>query len=113
CGIYTGKKVNKFEKCSLTPSKSSEVSCPSIGESPMSIECRVTDIIPMGSHDMFLADIAAVTVDSSLLDENGRLCLERAKLAAFAHGEYFALGRKLGEFGFSAKKSKGHGRKKK
>ncbi len=104
CGIYTGKKVNKFEKCSLTAEPSSVVSCPSIAESPMSIECRVTDIIPMGSHDMFLADIVAVTVDESLMNEDGKLCLDRASLAAFAHGEYFALGKKLGYFGFSTKK---------
>lgn len=105
CGIYTGKKVDKFEKCSLTREKSSVVSCPSIGESPLSIECKVTDIIPMESHDMFLADIVAVNVDESLLDKDGKLCLERAHLAAFAHGEYFALGKKLGYFGFSTKKS--------
>ncbi len=112
CGIYTGKKVNKFEKCGLTPADSTEVSCPSIAESPMSIECRVTDIIPMGSHDMFLADVVAVTVDDSLMDESGKLCLEKAHLAAFAHGEYFALGKKLGYFGFSTKKpaSKKHAR---
>ena len=105
CGIYTGKKVDKFEKCSLTREESSVVSCPSIGESPLSIECKVTDIIPMESHDMFLADIVAVNVDESLLDQDGKLCLERAHLAAFAHGEYFALGKKLGYFGFSTKKS--------
>lgn len=114
CGIYTGKKVDKFEKCSLTRSKSSVVSCPSIAESPMSIECRVTQVIEMGSHDMFLADIVAVTVDESLFDKDGKLCLDRARLAAFAHGEYFALGRKLGYFGFSTKKNgaKRHGNKK-
>ena len=112
CGVYTGKKVDKFEKCSLTREESSVVSCPSIGESPLSIECKVTDIIPMESHDMFLADIVAVNVDESLLDKDGKLCLERAHLAAFAHGEYFALGKKLGYFGFSTKKSnaKKHGK---
>ena len=104
CGIYTGAKVNKFEKCRLTAEKASEVECPIIAESPLSIECRVTDIIPMGTHDMFLADIVAVDVDESIIDEKGKLRLDKAKLAAFAHGEYYELGRKLGEFGFSARK---------
>ncbi|MBE6538458.1 MAG: flavin reductase family protein [Ruminococcaceae bacterium] len=105
CGIYTGKKVDKFEKCKLTREKSTVVSCPSIAESPFSIECKVTEVVPMESHDMFLADIVAVNVDESLLDEKGKICLEKAHLAAFAHGEYFALGKKLGTFGFSTKKS--------
>lgn len=104
CGIYTGAKVNKFEKCRLTAEKASEVDCPIIAESPLSIECRVTDIIPMGTHDMFLADIVAVDVDEIIIDEKGKLRLDKAKLAAFAHGEYYELGRKLGEFGFSARK---------
>ena len=104
CGIYTGAKVNKFEKCRLTAEKASEVDGPIIAESPLSIECRVTDIIPMGTHDMFLADIVAVDVDESIIDEKGKLRLDKAKLAAFAHGEYYELGRKLGEFGFSARK---------
>lgn len=104
CGIYTGAKVNKFEKCRLTAEKASEVDCPIIAESPLSIECRVMDIIPMGTHDMFLADIVAVDVDESIIDEKGKLRLDKAKLAAFAHGEYYELGRKLGEFGFSARK---------
>ena len=106
CGIYTGKKVDKFEKCKLTRGGASSVSCPTIEESPMSIECRVTDVIEMESHDMFLADIVGISVDESLLDKNGRLCLSRAGLCAFAHGEYFSLGKKLGDFGFSAAKKK-------
>lgn len=104
CGIYTGAKVNKFERCHLTPAPATAVSCPMIAQSPLSLECRVTDIIPLGSHDMFLADILHVHVDETLLDEQGKLHLERAHLAAFAHGEYFELGRKIGTFGFSAAK---------
>ena len=106
CGVYTGAKVNKFEKCSLTPSPSEEVSCPSIAESPLCLECRVTDIIPLGTHDMFLADIVSVSVDESLIDDKGALHLDNAHLAAFAHGEYFELGKKIGSFGFSVKKVK-------
>lgn len=106
CGIYTGAKVNKFEKCGLTMEKASEVACPLIAESPLSLECKVTDVIELGSHHMFLADIVAVDVDEKLINKDGKLCLEKAGLAAFAHGEYFALGEKAGYFGFSVKKKK-------
>ena len=106
CGIYTGAKVNKFEKCDLHKEKASEISCPLIAESPLSLECKVTEMIPLGTHDMFLADIVAVDVDEGLLDKEGKLRLDKAGLAAFAHGEYFALGEKLGTFGFSVKKKK-------
>lgn len=104
CGVYTGAKVDKFSKCGLTKEQASEVACPLIAESPLSLECRVTDIIELGSHNMFLADIVAIDVDDSLLDQKGKLCLEKAHLAAYAHGEYFELGKKIGYFGFSADK---------
>jgi len=104
CGIYTGAKVDKFAKCGLHKEMASEVSCPVIAESPLSLECRVTDVIELGTHHMFLADIVAVDVDDSLLDSKGKLCLEKAGLAAYAHGEYFELGKKIGYFGFSADK---------
>ena len=106
CGIYTGAKVDKFAKCGFTKEEASEVACPIIAESPLSLECRVTDVIELGSHHMFLADILAVDVDDSLLDSAGKLHLEKAGLAAFAHGEYFELGKKIGKFGFSAQKKK-------
>ena len=106
CGIYTGKKVNKFDRCKLHKQKASMLDCPMIEESPLSLECRVSDIIPLGSHDMFIADIVAVNVDDALLDKDGKLCLDKARLAAFAHGEYFELGKKIGNFGFSVKKKK-------
>lgn len=113
CGIYTGAKVDKFEKCGLTKTVASQVGAPLIEECPLALECRVTDIIPLGSHDMFLADIVAVDVDESLLGGDGKLHLEKAGLAAFAHGEYFELGRKIGNFGFSVKKKKKNYNKKK
>ena len=72
CGIYTGAKVNKFEKCDLHKEKASEISCPLIAESPLSLECKVTEMIPLGTHDMFLADIVAVDVDEGLLDKEGK-----------------------------------------
>ena len=106
CGIYTGAKVDKFEKCHLTRLQSKEVGAPTIAECKLSLECRVTDVVPLGTHDMFVADIVAVSVDESLLDSDGRLCLEKADLLAYAHGEYFSLGESLGKFGFSAVKKK-------
>ena len=113
CGIYTGAKVDKFAKCSLHKEEAQAVSCPVIAECPMSLECKVTDVISLGSHDMFLADIVAVDVDEELIDKNGKLDLSRAGLAAFAHGEYFELGKRIGKFGFSAvKKKKGNAKKK-
>ncbi len=111
CGMYTGAKINKFEKCGLTPEAGVAVSCPSIAECPMSLECRVTQVLPLGTHDLFLADIVGVNVDESLLDENGKLCADRAHPVAFLHGEYFGLGKKLGKFGFSAVKKKHEGKR--
>ena len=106
CGIYTGAKVDKFEKCGFDKEEASEVSCPVIAQSPLSLECKVTEVIELGSHHMFLADIVAVDVDEKLVDAKGKLHLDRAHLAAFAHGEYFELGRKIGYFGFSADKKR-------
>lgn len=106
CGMYTGAKVNKFEKCNLTPVEAEEVAAPMIGECPVSLCCRVSDVVPLGSHDMFLADILAVYVEDRLLDENGKIHLEKADLCAYAHGDYYALGKILGHFGFSAAKKK-------
>ena len=106
CGTYTGKKVDKFKKCNLTKLEADEVSAPLIAEAPLSLCCRVTNVLPQGSHDMFLADVVAVYADDTLLDDKGKLHMERAGLCAYAHGEYFALGRRIGSFGFSAKKKK-------
>lgn len=105
-GIHTGKKIDKFKKSGLTKEAAENVACPIIGESPLSLECRVTDIVPLGTHDMFIADILSVDVDEELIDKSGKLHLERAGLAAFAHGEYYELGRRLGKFGFSVAKKK-------
>lgn len=109
CGIYTGKKVDKFKNCGLEKLPASELSCPIIGQSPLTLECRVKEIIPLGTHDMFLADIVAVDVDEAIVDENGKLHLDRAGLSAYMHGEYYSLGEKLGKFGFSTDKPKRKG----
>ena len=107
CGVHTGAKVDKFARCNLHTEVASQVAAPLLSESPLALECRVTDMIPLGTHHMFLADIVAVDVDERLLDERGKLHLERAHLAAFAHGEYFELGKRLGAFGFSVRKKSG------
>ena len=106
CGMLTGAKVDKFKKFGLEKQQASEVGCPLVGQSPLSLECRVTDVIELGSHHMFLADVVAVDVEEDLIDPNGKLRLDKANLAAFAHGEYFALGKKIGDFGFSVRKKK-------
>lgn len=111
CGVRSGREINKFEACRLTCEKASVVAAPMVAESPVSLECRVTQIIPLGSHDMFLAEIIAVHVSETLIDDTGKLHLDKASLAAYSHGEYFALGKKIGSFGYSVKKKKGLPRK--
>lgn len=111
CGVRSGRDLNKFEKCGVTPIPSTAVSAPTLAESPLSIECKVFEVMELGSHHMFLLDVVAVTADEKLMDQNGRLCLEKSGLAAYAHGEYFALGKKLGDFGFSVRKKKKHPQK--
>lgn len=108
CGVYTGRKVDKFERCHLTKVPASEIPCPILEECPITLECRVTDCIPLGTHEMFLADIVAVDVDEALINEDGKLCLDRANLAAYAHGDYFTLGERIGTFGYSVAKKKKH-----
>ena len=109
CGVRSGRNTDKFEKMGLIPMPASKVSAPIIAQSPVNIECRVNRIIPLGSHDMFIADIVALDISEEFIDKNGRLCLEKAGLLAYAHGDYFALGKRLGGFGFSVrKKNKKH-----
>lgn len=103
-GIYTGKKVDKFEKCRLTKQRSEKVAPPTIAECPIALECRVCEVIPMGSHDVFIADIVSLSCHKSLVDEDGKLHFDRADLLAYAHGEYYSLGEVVGRFGFSTDK---------
>ena len=110
-GIYTGAKVDKFEKCKLTKAESKCVAPPTIAESPLSLECRVFEVMESGTHDIFLADIVNVSCREELLDEKGKICLERAGLITYSHGEYYALGKRIGKFGFSAAKKKKHSKK--
>jgi len=106
CGVISGRDGDKFAACGITSAPGNKVSCPQVGESPISLECRVTDIIPLGSHDMFLADIVGVEVGEKYIDKSGKLDLSSAGLIAYSHGEYYALGKKLGYFGFSVKKKR-------
>ena len=104
CGCRTGAKEDKLAKCGLTVTKGVKVDAPMVDQSPVNLECMVTDIVHLGSHDMFIADIVGVNVDESLLDEKGKLHLSKAGLCAYAHGEYFALGKQIGDFGFSVRR---------
>ena len=106
CGIYTGAKVDKFKECGFTPIESREVGAPSIAECPLSLECRVIEVIPMGTHDVFVADILGVSCRADIVDEDSRADFSRAELLAYAHGEYYALGERLGKIGFSTDKPK-------
>ena len=105
-GIYTGAKMDKFEKCALTKRKSEKVAPPTIDECPIALECRVTDVLPMGSHDVFIADIVSVSCNEELISEEGKIHFENADLLAYAHGEYYTLGERVGRFGFSTDKKK-------
>ena len=105
CGVRSGRDFNKFAEMHLTPVKATHVKAPLVGESPVNIECRVKEIIPLGTHDMFIAEVLAVHVDEALIDpETNALLLEKAHLIAYSHGHYYALGRELGHFGFSVRK---------
>ncbi len=103
CGVRSGRDVNKFEKCGFTAEKCNEIDTVSIAECPVSIECKVSDVLKLGSHDMFIADIVCVDVDDKYI-ENGKLCLEKCNLVSYAHGQYYKLGRNLGKFGYSVEK---------
>ena len=112
CGVKSGRDVNKFEKCNLTPESSENVFAPTIKECPISLECRVFDIIPLGSHDMFLCDILSCDVDRELIDEKGKLHIGRANPIAYSHGDYMTLGKRLGSFGYSVRKKRNNGKRK-
>ncbi|MGM9971801.1 MAG: flavin reductase family protein [Anaeroplasmataceae bacterium] len=106
CGVKSGRDVDKFKEAQLTPLASKYVSAPSILESPLSIECEVVEIKPLGSHDMFIAKVLGVSIDDKYMDESGRFCLNESNLITYSHGEYFTLGKNIGKFGFSVKKKK-------
>lgn len=106
CGVKSGRDVDKFSLCGFTASDAKAVSAPLIEECPVSLECRVTESKLLGSHTMFLAEIVGIDVDEEYIDEKNRLDMEKCGLMAYAHGEYFSLGKKLGSFGWSVRKKK-------
>ena len=106
CGMVSGRSVDKFAATKLTPATALKVRCPIVLEYPLNIECLVRESLKLGSHTMFVAEVVAVQVSSTLVDAKGRLRLEKEGLVAYAHGQYFALGRCLGSFGFSVRKRK-------
>ena len=107
CGVRSGRDYNKFEEMHLTPGKAGVVKAPIIEESPVSIECRVREIVPLGSHHMFIADVVNVQADDRYLDpETGKFELAEADPLVYLHGGYFELGKKIGKFGWSVEKKK-------
>lgn len=105
CGVRSGRDYDKFKEMGLTAVWAKHVQAPLIEESPVNIECRVKQVIELGSHDMFIAEVVGVEVDPAYIDPaTGRFCLEKANLIAYSHGEYFDLGKRLGTFGFSVRK---------
>ena len=106
CGVTSGRDVNKYEKLNLTPLKMQNVNAPGIAESPVNIECKVREIKELGSHHMFIADVVGVTVDDKYMDEKNKFNINETGLVMYSHGEYFAMGEKLGKFGYSIQKKK-------
>ena len=104
CGVRSGRDLDKFETMHLTAKKGEKVNAPIIYESPVNIECKVKEIIPLGTHDMFLAEVVSVQVSEEYLDETGKFHVDRAKPICYSHGAYYGLGRKIGTFGYSVRK---------
>ncbi len=106
CGVKSGKNTDKFKEMNLELEPCTKVSAPMLKDAPVSLECKVVEVKHFGTHDMFMAEILSVNVDSKYIEEDGRLAIEKAGLLAFAHGRYYTLGRDLGAFGFSVDKTK-------
>ena len=104
CGVASGRDVNKWEKMNLTPIPSEKVSVPAVAESPINIECKVTEVKELGTHHMFIAEVVNVRADEKYMDEKGKFHLEQSKPIAYSHGTYFSLGKELGKFGYSVRK---------
>lgn len=106
CGVRSGRDYNKFTEMNITPVKGVKVAAPYIEESPISIECRVKEIVPLGTHDMFIADVLNVIADDRYINpETGAFDMQAAHLMAYCHGQYFKLGEAIGRFGWSVKKN--------
>ena len=106
CGVRSGRELDKFKEMKLTAAKGKLLKAPLIVEAPVNIECKVKDIIPLGSHDMFLAEVVSVAVDKRYMDEKGKFHLNQTGLVVYSHGEYYGLGKYIGKFGYSVQKPK-------
>lgn len=107
CGVRSGRQYDKFKEMQLTPGKASVVSAPIIEESPVNIECKVSQVIELGTHDMFMAEVVNVKADDKYLDEEtGAFSLHKAKPICYSHGNYYEVGKKVGKFGFAVEKKK-------
>lgn len=107
CGVRSGKNIDKIKECNLILEDSEMVDVPSLKQCPVTIECKLKSITPLGSHDLFLAEVLAVNVEESLISENGKIHLEKADLICYSHGEYFSVPSKpIGKFGYSVQKKK-------
>ena len=107
CGVVSGRDCDKFAKCGLHAEPGAEVTAPVVLECPITLECKLKETIALGTHTMFLAEICAIDLDSRLIDDKGRLDIERADLLAYAHGHYYGLGECIGHFGYSVRKKPG------
>lgn len=112
CGVRSGREVDKYQEMKLTPLPSVHIEAPGIEESPVCIECKVKEVLELGSHHMFVAEVLGVTIDEHYLNENGKFCLADAQMITYSHGEYYELGDLIGKFGYSVKKDKGKNRTK-
>ena len=106
CGVKTGAKVDKFKEMHLTKEKANFVKCPIIKEAPVSIECKVVEIKELGTHTMFMAEVLSIDPDEQYIDEKGKFDISKCHLIAYANGGYYALGKKLGKFGYSVRKKR-------
>ncbi len=106
CGVKSGREVDKFKEMKLTKQKANYVKCPMIEESPVSIECKVTEIKELGSHHVFIADVLGINADDKYIDKNGAFDISKCDLIAYANGGYYPLASKIGKFGFSVQKKK-------
>ncbi len=106
CGCRSGRKYNKWEEMGLTPAPAKHVKAPIIEESPVNIECRVKQIVELGSHHMFVSEVLGVSVDDAYLNENDAFSFSKASPLVYSHGHYFGLGKPIGKFGWSVEKKK-------
>ncbi len=106
CGVKSGKNVDKFKEMKLTKEKANHVKCPIIKESPVAVECRVKEIVELGSHHMFIAEVLSIDADEKYIDEKGAFDISKCDLIAYANGGYYSLNKKIGKFGYSVKKDK-------